>query len=93
MAALLRVDGVSKSFRGLLALNNVSFEVSEREIAALIGPNGAGKTTLFNVIAGVFRPDDGSVHLAAPTSPAGGPTKSAMPGSAAPSRSSSLSPR
>ena len=63
MAALLRVEGVSKSFRGLLALNDVSFDVAERGIAALIGPNGAGKTTLFNVIAGVFQPDSGSVQL------------------------------
>ena len=63
MAALLRVDGVSKSFRGLLALHDVSFDVAERGIAALIGPNGAGKTTLFNVIAGVFPPDSGAVHL------------------------------
>ena len=63
MAPLLRVDGVSKSFRGLRALHDVSFDVAEREIAALIGPNGAGKTTLFNVIAGVFPPDSGAVHL------------------------------
>ena len=62
-APLLRVEGVSKSFRGLLALNDVSFDVAEREIAALIGPNGAGKTTLFNVIAGVFPPDSGAVRL------------------------------
>ena len=62
-APLLRVEGVSKSFRGLLALNDVSFDVAERGIAALIGPNGAGKTTLFNVIAGVFPPDSGRVRL------------------------------
>ncbi|MDE0176883.1 MAG: ABC transporter ATP-binding protein [Defluviicoccus sp.] len=62
-APLLRIAGVSKSFRGLRALNDVSFDVAEREIAALIGPNGAGKTTLFNVIAGVFPPDSGTVRL------------------------------
>ncbi len=63
MASLLNVAQVSKSFRGLRALNDVSLDVEERSIAALIGPNGAGKTTLFNVIAGVFPPDAGSVRL------------------------------
>jgi branched-chain amino acid transport system ATP-binding protein len=63
MAALLRIDGLSKSFRGLRAVANVSFEVEEHGIAALIGPNGAGKTTVFNLIAGVFPADEGSVTL------------------------------
>ncbi len=60
---ILRVNGISKSFRGLRALNDVSFDVVDQGIAALIGPNGAGKTTLFNIIAGVFPPDRGSVQL------------------------------
>jgi branched-chain amino acid transport system ATP-binding protein len=63
MAALLQVDGLSKSFSGLRAVQDVSFAVPEGEIVALIGPNGAGKTTCFNVIAGVYRPDAGTVHL------------------------------
>jgi len=63
MPALLTVAGVSKSFRGLRALTDVSFAVPEGEIVALIGPNGAGKTTCFNVIAGVFAPDAGTVTL------------------------------
>ncbi len=63
MAALLRIDGLSKSFRGLRAVADVSFEVEEHGIAALIGPNGAGKTTVFNLIAGVFPADEGSVTL------------------------------
>jgi branched-chain amino acid transport system ATP-binding protein len=63
MVALLEIDGVSKSFRGLKAVADVSFTVEEKGIAALIGPNGAGKTTLFNVIAGVFLPDHGAVRL------------------------------
>jgi branched-chain amino acid transport system ATP-binding protein len=61
--ALLEVRGISKSFRGLRALQEVSFDVAEGAIAAMIGPNGAGKTTCFNVIAGVFAPDAGEVAL------------------------------
>jgi branched-chain amino acid transport system ATP-binding protein len=59
--ALLDVDGLSKSFRGLRAVQNVSFGVPEGEIVGLIGPNGAGKTTIFNMIAGVYAPDSGSL--------------------------------
>lgn len=58
---LLAVDNVSKRFRGLVAVDRVSFSVAQGEIFAVIGPNGAGKTTLFNVIAGVYAPDDGSI--------------------------------
>ncbi|MGE5148277.1 MAG: ABC transporter ATP-binding protein [Candidatus Eiseniibacteriota bacterium] len=60
---LLVIDGISKSFRGLRAVSNVSFTVEEGGIVGLIGPNGAGKTTCFNMIAGVFRPDGGQVRL------------------------------
>ena len=63
MPALLEVEGISKSFRGLRAVHDVSFVVPEAEIAALIGPNGAGKTTCFNVIAGTFSADHGSVRF------------------------------
>jgi len=61
--ALLEVDGISKHFRGLRAVDNVSFTVKRGGIVALIGPNGAGKTTVFNLIAGVFRPDSGRIAL------------------------------
>ena len=61
MSALLTVAGVSKRFRGLLAVDRVGFEIESREIFAVIGPNGAGKTTLFNVIAGVFPGDEGTI--------------------------------
>ncbi len=59
--ALLDIKGISKSFSGLRAVQNVSFEVPEGKIVGLIGPNGAGKTTCFNMIAGVYRPTAGEV--------------------------------
>ncbi|NOX20927.1 MAG: ABC transporter ATP-binding protein [Nitrospirae bacterium] len=58
---LLKVEGLSKSFGGLEAVKDVSFEVPRGSIKALIGPNGAGKTTLFNLISGNIRPDRGTV--------------------------------
>ena len=64
MSALLSVDGVSKRFRGLVAVDRASFTVPEGAIFAVIGPNGAGKTTLFNMIAGVLAPDTGSISFA-----------------------------
>jgi branched-chain amino acid transport system ATP-binding protein len=63
VTALLKVEGVSKRFRGILAVDSVTFEVPEGGIFAVIGPNGAGKTTLFNTIAGVFAPDAGTISL------------------------------
>ena len=62
-AASLSVRGISKSFSGLKAVDNVTFDVVPGSIQALIGPNGAGKTTIFNMIAGVFHPDTGEVFL------------------------------
>src|SRR4029450_1267217 len=61
---LLSIDTVSKRFRGVLAVDQVSFRVPPGCIAAVIGPNGAGKTTLFNMIAGVVAPDRGSIVFA-----------------------------
>jgi len=61
--AFLEVRDLSKAFRGLRAVDGVSFDVEQGAIAAMIGPNGAGKTTCFNVIAGVFEPDRGEVRL------------------------------
>ncbi len=63
MIAHLEVLNVSKSFRGLRALNNVSMAVEPAAIVALIGPNGAGKTTLFNMVAGALAPDCGAIRL------------------------------
>ena len=58
---LLSINGVSKHFKGVRAVNNVSFSMKEGDILGLIGPNGAGKTTLFNLIAGAFPLTSGSV--------------------------------
>jgi len=61
--ALLEIEEVSKSFRGLRAVARATFAVERHTIAALIGPNGAGKTTLFNLITGMYRPDKGDIRL------------------------------
>jgi branched-chain amino acid transport system permease protein len=60
---LLSVQGLSRAFGGLRAVDNVSFEVTRGEIVGLIGPNGAGKTTLFNLLNGLMPPDSGHVRF------------------------------
>ncbi|WP_234699180.1 ABC transporter ATP-binding protein [Halorubrum sp. LN27] len=60
---MLQAEGVTKSFGGLVAVNDVSFSVDDEEIVGLIGPNGAGKTTLFNTITGVHPPNQGTITL------------------------------
>jgi ABC-type branched-subunit amino acid transport system ATPase component len=60
---LFRCEGLTKHFGGLIAVDRVNFEASEGEIVGLIGPNGAGKTTLFNLITGVYQPDEGRFML------------------------------
>jgi simple sugar transport system ATP-binding protein len=60
---LLELDGLTKSFPGVLASDNVSFRVGHGEIHALLGENGAGKSTLVKMIYGVLRPDSGTMHL------------------------------
>jgi len=60
---LLRVEGLTKAFGGLLAVCRVSFEVADGEILGLLGPNGSGKTTLLNLIAGALHADAGRVYL------------------------------
>lgn len=62
--ALLEGKGITKYFGGLAALTNVDFSVNEGEIVGLIGANGAGKTTLFNIIDGVYSPNEGEVRFA-----------------------------
>ncbi|MDA8110322.1 MAG: ABC transporter ATP-binding protein [Betaproteobacteria bacterium] len=63
MNALLEVENLSKQFGGLRAVQALSFEVREGTILGLIGPNGAGKTTVFNLLNGVFAPDEGQVRF------------------------------
>ncbi len=62
MSALLEVSGVSKSFDGFKAIDNLSFSVNEPELRAVIGPNGAGKTTFMDLVTGKTRPDAGSIR-------------------------------
>ena len=62
--SLLKLEGLSRSFGGVKAVNGVSFEVQPGQLYGVIGPNGAGKTTLFNLITGLTPPDGGSVVLA-----------------------------
>ena len=59
--ALLTVEHVTKRFGGVVAVDDVSLDVAEGEIAGLIGPNGAGKTTLFNLVTRLYKPDEGEI--------------------------------
>jgi branched-chain amino acid transport system ATP-binding protein len=61
MNSILSVRGLCKTFGALKASNDVSFDVYENEILGIIGPNGAGKTTMFNVIVGIYKPDEGDI--------------------------------
>jgi branched-chain amino acid transport system ATP-binding protein len=61
MKSILSLRGLCKTFGALKASNDLTFDVYENEILGIIGPNGAGKTTLFNVIVGIYRPDEGDI--------------------------------
>src|ERR1700738_5322409 len=63
-APLLACAALTRRFGGLIALDRIDFAVREGEIVGLIGPNGSGKTTLFNVVTGIYAPDDGTVAFA-----------------------------
>ncbi|HMK43491.1 MAG TPA: ABC transporter ATP-binding protein [Dissulfurispiraceae bacterium] len=77
---MLEVRDVTKTFGGLRALDNVSFDVPHHSITALIGPNGAGKTTMMNIISGIFPPDSGSVSFHGVTISGTSPSKIAKQG-------------
>ena len=59
--AIVEVDHVTLKFKGVTAINGVSFTVGAQELFAIIGPNGAGKTSIFNVLSGVYKPQEGRV--------------------------------
>ncbi|MBU9736212.1 ABC transporter ATP-binding protein [Diplocloster agilis] len=61
--ALLKVNEITKVFGGLIAVEDVSFEVNQGEIVSIIGPNGAGKTTIFNMLTGVYKVNKGTVEF------------------------------
>ena len=63
MKALLETQGLSKTFGGLKAVQNVDLRFGANRIVSVIGPNGAGKTTFFNCLSGIYRPDGGSIYL------------------------------
>ena len=73
MSATIEIDGVSKSFGGIHAVKDVSFQLKRGEVTALVGHNGAGKTTLIKLMLGLIRPTAGSVKVlgAAPAETAG----------------------
>jgi len=60
---LLKINGLSKSFGGVTAIADLDFEVPESQVYSVIGPNGAGKTTLFNMLSGIYTPDEGSIRF------------------------------
>jgi branched-chain amino acid transport system ATP-binding protein len=63
MAEVLKADGLSKHFGGLVAVNRVSFQIQPNESVGIIGPNGSGKTTFFNLLTGLFPPTRGRIHF------------------------------
>jgi branched-chain amino acid transport system ATP-binding protein len=60
---MLRLENVTKRFGGLVAVNRVSLEIIRGEFVGIVGPNGSGKTTLFNIISGVFYPEEGTIYF------------------------------
>ncbi len=88
---LLEFEDVSLSFKGVKALDGVSFTVDDGELFAVIGPNGAGKTSIFNCINGVYKPQEGSIRWKGEDIWAAGRTGSQRSASPARSRTSNCS--
>lgn len=68
MKSILKVSNLTKEFNGLVAVDEINFNIKAGTINALVGPNGAGKTTVFNLISGLLKPNDGNVILQLPNS-------------------------
>ena len=66
---LLRAERLTVRFGGVVAVNQVSFDIRPGEVFTLIGPNGAGKTTVFNLISRIYTPTEGQIHFAGPQGP------------------------
>ena len=80
VASAIVIEGLSKKFGGVYAVQNVSLNCKVGEVVGLIGPNGAGKTTLMNLISGVLTPDSGTVHLSGKELKGGAPELCARAG-------------
>ncbi|RZW23236.1 MAG: ATP-binding cassette domain-containing protein, partial [Desulfobulbaceae bacterium] len=63
MTDILKVNGLTKSFGKVTAVDDLSFSMTQGEILGMMGPNGAGKTSVFNLLSGVFRPDRGKIEF------------------------------
>src|ERR1700746_919884 len=63
MAAIYAADHITKAFGGLVAVNDVTFDIPEGSIVSIIGPNGAGKTTFFNILTGLYKPTYGKLSF------------------------------
>ena len=60
---LLKLENITKQFGGLVAIDQVSLEIEAGQFVGIVGPNGSGKTTLFNLISGVFYPEEGRIYF------------------------------
>jgi len=78
--SILSVEKVTKRFGGLVAVNEVSIQIERQSIHAVIGPNGAGKTTFFNLLTGIYEPDEGTLLFNGKRLPTGSPEKVAAAG-------------
>ena len=74
--AILSTTSITKVFGGLVAVEDVSFQIPRGRIVSIIGPNGAGKTTFFNMLTGLYKPTFGQIEFDGRTSPAAGPIAS-----------------
>ena len=79
-SSLLHVDGLTKRFKNVTALDDVTFEIGEAEVVGLVGENGAGKSTLLNILSGVYSPDAGRIVLDGETVSFGSPVEAANHG-------------